>query len=504
MALSKSAAPTAGLAAFVQQRLAVESPTLQKLVTAAERHLGRPLQPSEQAVLSDAFKAKAGAHDGLGAAALVGELTKATTSQAHAWFGKHQASSADALFGVGATAKQQKVYAEANAKLVGKYPTLDVVLKDPDAFIASVKTRFAEQRSVDPAHPYRFDFSDYGLPVLKGFEKDLGAELEKVRSQLERLPKGDTAAIAEHELGIHHLQTLKAEVAGHLKGGKIDYERLQELSYFSARAMGHFDEGDLSLKDRAFLVVDRFLQGHKHVTMAEEVKLFESRQMTIFEANPGVGSGFRKVQKPFVDAFANTSELKLISLPTSEPLGTDVFMRLAQYDLFLMGVTQEPVAADGFVRPGSDFYVHDARHNSAIFGKRLAYEAEHRMTEPQIRQLQKQIDVWRAELADKLAEVKDPQLKSAIEFFEFNFHHDRGFPMVPSSYEVKKNDYVPKLLYAMLKASGQDGGANFDAPSKTLAKAFDFLRTFWLERLPQEQAILNAKGLGAPTDPSQL
>lgn len=272
---------------------------------------------------------------------------------------------------------------------------------------------------------------------------------------------------------------------------------MQALSYFSARAMGHFDEGDLSFKDRAFLVIDRFLQGHKPTSMADEVKLFQSGHLELFEKDPGVGSGFKRVQKPFVDGFSNQTSLQMISLPTSEPLGTDVFMRLSQYDVFLMGVTQEPVAADGFVRPGSDFYVHDARHNSAMFGKRLVYEAEHRMTEPQIRTLQKQVDVWRSELSAKLDELKDPKLKSAIEFFEFNYHHDRGLPMVPSSYLPEGFDYVPKLLYGMLKLSGQDGGAGFDAPNKTLNQAYTFLREFWLARLPQEQAILDSKSFAA-------
>ena len=36
--------------------------------------------------------------------------------------------------------------------------------------------------------------------------------------------------------------------------------------------------------------------------------------------------------------------LARINLPTSEALGTDVFMRLADYPIYLVGVTGDPIA----------------------------------------------------------------------------------------------------------------------------------------------------------------
>jgi hypothetical protein len=79
-------------------------------------------------------------------------------------------------------------------------------------------------------------------------------------------------------------------------------------------------------------------------------------------------------------------------------------------------------------------------------------------------------------------------MRYAIGFIQFNYHHDRGLPLVPSSYLPEKIDDVPRLLYMMLKASGQQTG--FDNPKETMQEAYTWLRNFWMERLPEEKSLL--------------
>lgn len=397
-----------------------------------------------------------------------------------------------------ATSQQaQAAYRAANQALVGKYPTLDKVLADPDKFMADIKRRFAAQRQLDPKHPYRFAFGDYGVPVMKSWIPMLQAEIAKVEGQL--AARGPwtpwrAGSVAERQQTVAHLKDLQAEVQRHLASGKIDYQRLLELGFFVSRAMGRDDLGKLNWRDRAMLVVDRVLQGHRDSTIAAERARFKAGEMKVFEAGSPV-AGFKAAQAPFERAYLNPEKLEMITLPSSEELGTDVFMRLSNHNIFLVGVTQQPIAADGFVRPSADFWLHDVRHNSAIFDKHKAYEARHGLTPATAERLSKQIDVWRQELAAAEAQLPDPELARAVRFFSFNFHHDRGYPMVPSSFThgPENPESIARLLYRTLKLANQrmeDDINVFAAPRATIHKAYEFLHGFWSARLPQERALL--------------
>jgi len=90
---------------------------------------------------------------------------------------------------------------------------------------------------------------------------------------------------------------------------------------------------------------------------------------------------------------------------------------------------------------------------------------------PSGRLLAEASDRWKVELDAERSQIVDKELRAAIGFFMFNFHHDRGYPLVPSSYESSEAlNHVPKLLYGMLVASGQPVG--FSHPSSTLARAW--------------------------------
>jgi hypothetical protein len=387
--------------------------------------------------------------------------------------------------GLGFEPREVAAYEAANRALVGKYPTLDIVLRDPDRFVADMSARFDAQKKVTPTNPYAFDFSDYGLPVMKG----ISAALEKEIAEVEK----GTDHPAERAKGVAYLKELKADVDGHLSGGEISYRRTQELSYFVSEALGHFDHRRETPMQRAFLVIDRYLDGYTPKSLDQQIDNYHRNAFSVFDTRAARSSGLDEFHDTFDNAFFSTDKLELIALPTMEALNDDIFFRLSAYDLFPTGVAADPIAADGFVRPGGDFRVHDLRHSSDMFGRRRVYEAEHHMTEPQIRKLQKRIDVWRAELLGAVEKIPDPNLRGAAIFQSFNYHHDRGRPMVPSSFLPEKVDYTPKLLAMMQNVAGQDKGFK---GQRYVQESYKWLRQFWLPKLDEERAILGEVELG--------
>lgn len=396
---------------------------------------------------------------------------------------------------VSSAAEMQHAYQAANRKLVGKYPTLDVVLKDPDAFIATMKARFEAQKKLTPATPYKFDFSEYGMPVVKTWVADLEGEVAKVTAVAAKLKPG-TAAHAEAQQVLAHLGDLQKEVAGHIKAGKIDYQRMQELAYYLPGAMGRYDKAALPLRDRVLLKADEVLMGDKVVPIAEERARFARNQVSIWDG-PARVKAMTAAEPLYSRNFMNPNQLEMLVLPTNEPLGREVFMRLQGYDIYLAGVTKDPIAADGFVRPSRIFRLHDDRHNSLIHAYHKRYQAENKLSPAQYEKMLKQMDVWREDLKAATKDIPDPELKSAVKFWEFNFHHDRGFQMVPSSFlpETQVKGHVPMALYVMGLLSGQKETimAGFSKPKRTMDKAYSWLRTFWMERLPAEKAIIAGK-----------
>lgn len=404
----------------------------------------------------------------------------------------------------------QKAYVDTNLKFSEKYPNFEAILKDPKDYFESIKVRFIAQKALTPNDPYRFDFSEYGMPVIKELRIQLDIKEGEFIADIDRLKLADENSMApewfkasfpqlfakkklleDQQLGLKYLEEVKLELDSYLKHQAIDYRALQEISFFYSRMAGMFDEKKLNIRDRIMLAIDRHLQGYNKLTVEEEYSLYKERNFKVFHKHSPV-EGFIKAEDLFERAFADQDEFKILSLPTPEHLGPDIFMRLLAHDIYINGISLNPAAADGFVRPSGDFWLHDLRHSSAVYEERLRYMNKYDLSEGQYEQLQKRMDRWKIELDAERKKIENKELKYAIGFFMFNFHHDRGIPMVPSSYLRKKADYVPYLLYAMLKVSKQHVG--FKKPHKTLTEAYDWLQDFWLKRLHEEMEIVKNSG----------
>lgn len=416
---------------------------------------------------------------------------------------------------------ETRAYRITNEKMSNKYTNLKEVLEDPKKFMDDLKGKFAKQKLLTPNDPYRFDFSDYGLPVVKQLSDQISEKEEAFIKRLELLENtkaskyapnwakkifpnlvGKRKAIRDQKLALKYLREVDTELKSYLKNGSIDYRSLQEVGYFYSRIVGVFDAKKLNVRDRIMLAIDRHLQGYKVISVSEEYDLYKKRQFTVFQKESPV-DGFQESHHSFDDAFFNKDKFEMASLPIADHLGPDIFMRLLAHDIYLQGISLNPAAADGFVRPGGDFWLHDIRHSSAIFHKKKEYEQLHSITEEQAEVLSHKMDKWKIELDEERRSVPSKELRYAIGFFMFNHHHDRGVPMVPSSYLKENLDHVPYLLYAMLKISNQPLG--FKNPHKTMTEAYAWLRDFWLKRLTEEYGVFNQKTVKEfTTDPFSI
>ncbi len=410
--------------------------------------------------------------------------------------------------GLAITAEQKAVHDKANAKQASQNEAVAMVLQDPRAFKKDLEARFQAQKAITPEDPYQFEMKDYGIPVLQDIEGHLSAEIEKLQEKMGLTPRASAektgikaafGAIGDmfnpfkwmadknYDVGLKYLKELKADIGGHIKSDSISYRRLQELASYSATALGHFDDEDLNLKDRSMLVIDRHLLGKESGNIAEEYRRYKDNDFQLFRKEGG-DSGIRLAQDHFVDDFFNPDQLKLVSLPVARSLGPGVFMQLLPHDMFLMGVTPDPESADGFNRPGGDFYLHDMRHSSSIYTKRKIYEKQHNLSDAQKEKLEVMQSVWKSEMNQEKKKIDSKELRYAIGFLSFNHHHDRGIPQLPSSFLAEDHGKVANKLYLALKVSDQPTG--FVNPKQTINEAYDWLREFWLQRLPQEEAVL--------------
>lgn len=388
------------------------------------------------------------------------------------------------------TLDEISAYQTLNAQMARKYPELDTILKDPKAFYDEMSGRFIKQKKITPETPYQFDYSEIGMPLIREMETDLAQKIDALKTIKDRL-KGSglfTKYRAEElDTGLKYLGDLLTENAEYVRRGSITYQELYEFSYFFSRAIGHFDTREYDVLTRFALQIDRFIDGYKQLHIEKEYALYRNRAFSVFQTK-SLSPGFQATSKAFQEGFHNPDELEVLIVPTKLALDRDVLMRLMPYHIEIIGVTNIPILADGFWRPGGDFWMHDIRHSGAKFFEFKRYVEKNGLTEPQVRKLKLGMDKWQGELNRALSLVKDPELRGAIEFYMFNYNHDRGYPLVPSAYQRRTPDGIAFLLYTMMRISKQP--VEFKNPVKNIFRAYAWLRKFWRARIGEEMTIL--------------
>lgn len=345
-----------------------------------------------------------------------------------------------------------------------KYPGLQVVLENPDAFLAEMSKRFEARKVRTPNTPYEFDYSEIGRPLVRSAAVRLARRIEDM-SQALTSAKGPRAAdLATH---LEHLKMLANEAQDLDSRAAISYRATIEFGYFFTRAFGQFAADTHNLIEKTFLNFDRTkVNGYEQLSAAEELASYRRRAFQILHNLPS-GGGFKTAETPFVNAYFNPDKLEVLVVPTDAKLGPEVLLRLMWKSIHLVGVAEESVLADGILRPPGDFWNHDVRHESAKYYRKKTYIADHHLSPEQVRALEDQIQTWYLDLRRQTAAITDPQLRRAVG------------------------------LYLMMKFGGE--GVRFSQPLGNLNRAAQWLRQFWQARRFEEDRILTPAMAGLPS-----
>jgi hypothetical protein len=389
-----------------------------------------------------------------------------------------------------------------NKSMVAKYPKLEFVLRSPNDFIQEMRSRFNDLKKTNPEAPHLFDYSEIGIPAVEYARMELNKKISRLILSKEKLEialnTGNplnlfrkqflTKEIQEISIGLQYLNDLLAESEAILKTGKINYLKSISYLYYFTRAIGHFDNDGLSLFKKMALRVDRSFQGYKQLSIQNEYSMYKSHKFELFQRKSTV-SGFVNSESNFVNAFSRKDFLETIIVPSAVALDRDILMRLMSKEINIVGLTSEPVDADGFSRPGGDFWMHDLRHETGKMFEIKNYRERFFLTEDQIKKLDLLQDYWYIDLENSIAKIDDINLKAAVELMAFNYHHDRGFPLIPSLWIHRDTDKIGYALVFILTVSGQSAG--YKGLIKNSKAATTWLDQFWKTHLSEEQLVLS-------------
>lgn len=383
---------------------------------------------------------------------------------------------------------------------------LKPIFENPYKFYEQMQDRFKAQKLITPDDPLQFDYFDIMENELITMSKGILEEIKILNNRIEdaksikfRKKKGEKL-IKDLHTGIEYLESLRNELLNSLERGSISYRRSIELSYYYSRASGYFDRMDMSLLTKTLLFVEEHIQGYKKFSIDKEFDLYKQRDFNWSRRNSKFVSSFNWGTDIFVEAFENKKELEFILMPTHAHLGIDIFHRLMNTNVHLIGMTTNPIGADGFFRPGGLFWMHDIRHSVLIHLRMKAYFKINDVNNETYKKIIPQIDQWHKEIDEASKKIEDDQLRKVTRRLIFNIYHDRGHPIVPSSITVIDKHYTMDALFHLLQETGH-GIPMLKGSHKRLPEALEWIKQFWQPRHQLEREILKAKptAVGEPS-----
>ncbi|AZZ38006.1 hypothetical protein CIK05_14740 [Bdellovibrio sp. qaytius] len=381
-----------------------------------------------------------------------------------------------------------------NQQMAQRYPSIKFVVENPDQFVINMRERFETQKIKSPNDPYTFDYSELGLPLVKDVQIDLMnwmAELNQNYKDLkDKKSPFDLFKIHETKTLLDYSQALIQEAGIYTQDNKINYKQSIEFAYFYTRIRGKLDTRKQSPLLRFYLFFDRtILNGHHPKSAKQEFQMYKDRKFSVF-IGKGFSPGFREAAIPFERALFNPEKLETIWIPSNAALGPSIFMRLLSRNINFIGVTSTPILADGILRPSSDFWIHDIRHESVKYFLFKEYQFKKDLTEAQTQKLALLIDKWLVEQNIAVSLIDDKELRAAVKLLIFSYHHDRGFPLIPSVYLTPNNQKLyTNILYTMQRTAGEK--VAFTQPIENLNAADKWLKEFWLNHIEEEKAFLD-------------
>lgn len=393
-------------------------------------------------------------------------------------------------------------YRLRNETLTKRYPQLEFVFKDPEAFVQTMKSRFEQQKKITPEDPRLFNFPEAAQTM-----KEIRTDLETFRSDLIKelqLEKATLTNRISHSLfgkrsnkvetiskSLQYIKQLQSDIDKMVASDNYPYRDTIYTLYYYSRIRGIFQFKELSSYYQVAKHIDMWMHGYRRLNIDSELTLYKTKGSPIVQVRSGkISHEFRAAELPFRDAFERTDTLEYVIIPSVYALGSSAFMHVLPHKIHFIGATNTPIQADGFNRPGGLFWMHDVRHEADRYMKVNAYKKAHNLTASQEQTLSLMMHKWHAEFLNLKNSFTDADVKGALDHYHFYTHHDVGVPLIPSMFLNHHKDGMA-VYYAFLwhkKNAGQAIG--YKDWVKNTRKAQDILTQFWTERLALEKQLL--------------
>jgi len=388
-------------------------------------------------------------------------------------------------------------YTNHNAKLSLKYPELKALVEDPREFVAQAKQSFKSQKKASPEAPLKFDFSELGLPLFEKISASINKEIQNLNNQklsfIEKIFKKEKS-LKNKELRIKYLTYLKGLIDESLDNKSVNYKDALEYSLFFSRLTNYKGE-DKSLNPILKISSAVFRKGigsPEVLPLEKEFEMFMTRNQRlytagdlIFERTPGY-KDYQKAREYYIQVLDDPENLNVLILPHFGHIEEDILLHLSPYDIRIVGVTDEVIAADGVIMAPGAFWYHDISHDMLKRYKHDKYFSQLSLEQKEIITLKSY--EWRTELDDFIKSFEDPTDQKILRFVDWVIHHDLGNFHTPSLYISKKPPSLIWQLYLGMIVNGQRKDFGINAIFKIL-KAYKNLRGFWLNYLEEEMII---------------
>ncbi len=393
-------------------------------------------------------------------------------------------------------------YEARNEILAKRYPQLEFVFKDPEAFVSSMKQRFDAQKKITPEDPRVFNFPE-AAPTMKELRSDLEKFRLELVSQLQLQKRTLINQLTHTTLGkrseqvetitktLQYVKQLQSDIDTMISVNNFPYRDTVYTLYYYSRIRGIFQFKELGTYYQIAKYIDMWMHGYRRLNVDNELRLYESKESPILQVRSAkISHEFRVAELPFRDAFERKDTLEYVVVPSIHALGSSALMHVLPHKIHIFGATNTPIEADGFKRPGGLFWMHDVRHESDRYMKISAYKKAQNLTASQEKTLSLLMHQWHSDFLQLKKSTTDEDVKEALEHYHFYTHHDVGVPLIPSMFLNHHKDGIA-VYYTFLwhkKNAGQT--PKFKNWFENTKKAQAILTQFWQERLPLEKQLL--------------
>ena len=386
-----------------------------------------------------------------------------------------------------------------NERLLAKYRRKGVgehilnIIADPHRYFENMQARFQIQKNITPSNPRQFDYSDFARPELTYMKTAIAEEMETLNQMLLRqrsrqrgsLPAFNNRLIRDLEEGVLYLEDLLVEIKFHQMNDVIPYDDFVELSYFFSRATGYFDRRNMNFVDRTLLIVEEMIQEYRKFSIQTERQMYHNRDFDWSRRARSLERNLNYGTEMFERGYANNDNLEFLIVPSNAHLGPDIFHRLMNSRVYLVGMSHRAIGADGFLRPGGLFWIHDLRHSVLIHWGLRGYIDLNNIPQSRLTDFYEKVDQWFVDIDRASRQIEDPVLRRVTRRLIFNIHHDRGYPIIPSSAIGLQQEFSMDMLYHLLERTGN--GVSMPIGSYTrLPEALEWMQSFWRAKLQEE------------------